>query len=123
MFTSELIKKAWKIRREAARKYNCAVSVISWKECLVMAKETVKESLKAKIIENFKGEVMCSKILECLNMCNDVFFKECLVDNRPQDNLVFFLKHLQAGDLPYRGLSSNKAMKLNSNGEITLLER
>jgi len=38
-FTSVLIKKAWKIRREAAKKYNCKVMEISWAMCLKMAKE------------------------------------------------------------------------------------
>ena len=36
-FTSEIIKKAWAIRKAAAQKFGCPVSEISWKECLSMA--------------------------------------------------------------------------------------
>lgn len=39
MFNSKQIKKAWKIRREAAVKFGCGIMEISWKECLKMANE------------------------------------------------------------------------------------
>lgn len=39
MFNSKQIKKAWKIRREAAVKFGCRVMEISWKECLKMVNE------------------------------------------------------------------------------------
>lgn len=40
MFNSKQIKKAWKIRKEAAVKFGCGVMEISWKECLKMASES-----------------------------------------------------------------------------------
>lgn len=39
-FTSKLIKQAWQIRRKAAVKFSCKIMLISWKECIAMAKET-----------------------------------------------------------------------------------
>lgn len=38
-FTSKMIKKAWAIRKEAAAKFGCKCSEISWSICLKMAKE------------------------------------------------------------------------------------
>jgi hypothetical protein len=49
MFNSKQIKKAWKIRKEAAVKFGCGVMEISWKECLKMASE--EKTMKEKIIE------------------------------------------------------------------------
>lgn len=43
MFTSNLIKRAWKIRRESSVKFSCKIMEISWRECLIMAKEEKKE--------------------------------------------------------------------------------
>lgn len=37
MFTSNEIKKAWTIRKEAAKKWNCSVMEIVWSECLKLA--------------------------------------------------------------------------------------
>lgn len=39
MFNSQMIKKAWSIRKAAASKYNCRVMEIVWRDCLMMAKE------------------------------------------------------------------------------------
>ena len=39
MVTSELNKKAWTSRKEAAEKWNCPVMEISWGACLRLAKE------------------------------------------------------------------------------------
>lgn len=50
MFTSKLIKKAWKIRKDAAKKFECKVSEISWKECLVMANEKTRESMRLDLV-------------------------------------------------------------------------
>lgn len=36
---SQLNKKAWAIRKRAAKRLNCKVMQVSWKECLRMAKE------------------------------------------------------------------------------------
>lgn len=47
MFNSTQIKKAWKIRKEAAVKWNCRIMEISWKECIRMAKE--------KTLDDFDG--------------------------------------------------------------------
>ncbi len=38
MFTSELIKNAWKIRRAKAEKSGCRLMIVSWKICLKEAK-------------------------------------------------------------------------------------
>ena len=48
-FNSKQIKKAWKIRREAAVRFGCGVMEISWKECLKMASE--EKTTKEKIID------------------------------------------------------------------------
>ena len=44
-FTSKLIKTEWQIRREAAVKFNCKIMLISWKECIRMAKEKSMEQI------------------------------------------------------------------------------
>ena len=36
--TTDINIKAWKIRRNAAKRFNCKVMEISWKECLIEAK-------------------------------------------------------------------------------------
>lgn len=41
-FTSKLIKRAWKIRKEAAVKWGCKVMEISWKLCLKEAKDIIE---------------------------------------------------------------------------------
>ena len=38
MFTSRFIKKVWKLRLEAAKLYNTATNLISWKICFGMVK-------------------------------------------------------------------------------------
>lgn len=38
-YTSELNKKAWNIRRNIAKRLNCKIMAVSWKECLIKAKE------------------------------------------------------------------------------------
>lgn len=43
--SSEINSKAWRIRRNAAKRFNCKVMEISWKECLRMAKECCKSYL------------------------------------------------------------------------------
>lgn len=48
MFNSTQIKKAWKVRREAAKKWECGVMEISWKECFKM---TGLELLMKKIAD------------------------------------------------------------------------
>jgi hypothetical protein len=48
MFNSKQIKKAWKIRKEAAVLYGCGVMEISWKICLEMVAE-VKEIKESEI--------------------------------------------------------------------------
>jgi hypothetical protein len=83
----------------------------------------MKDQLKNKIEENFKNEKLYPKIIECIEMCSDTFFNECLTKGKDQDNLVFFLSHLQSGDLPYQGLKSDKALKLNIDGTIELTNR
>lgn len=50
MFTSKLIKAAWKIRREAAKTWTCGIMEISWKECLMMAKENDLGEFELKVI-------------------------------------------------------------------------
>lgn len=57
-FTSAIIKAAWKIRKEAAAKYGCPVSEISWKLSLKMAlsagkeeKKMTKEEVRKKVEE------------------------------------------------------------------------
>lgn len=39
MKLTKLTKKAWEIRKEAAKKWNCGIMEISWKGCLEMANE------------------------------------------------------------------------------------
>ena len=59
MFTTELIQKAWKIRREAAVKFNCRIMEISWKECLAMAKENSNPEMNDGLkffIESIEGD-------------------------------------------------------------------
>lgn len=36
---SVINKKAWNIRRNAAKRFSCNVMEISWKECILLAKE------------------------------------------------------------------------------------
>ncbi len=38
---SKLNRKAWNIRRNAAKRFNCPVMDISWKECYKLAKQSV----------------------------------------------------------------------------------
>lgn len=52
--TSKLNKKAWKIRKNAAKKLNCKVMEISWKACLeIAAKPLVK-----RIWNNITGQAI-----------------------------------------------------------------
>ena len=51
MFTSKLIKAAWKIRREAAKTWTCGIMEISWKECIRMAKENDLGKFELKVID------------------------------------------------------------------------
>ena len=69
-FTSEIIKKAWAIRKIAAENFSCTVIEISWKICLQMAKGDDMEDwegtekqiawakkIKAKKLEELEDEI------------------------------------------------------------------
>lgn len=60
-FTSEMIKKAWAIRKESANKFNCGVMEISWSLCIKMSKNeskinNIEKAKKLKI--EYKNEYM-----------------------------------------------------------------
>jgi len=39
LFTSDFMRKAWAIRKAAAKKFNCSPLDIDWRECLIIAQE------------------------------------------------------------------------------------
>lgn len=41
-FTTELVKKAWAIRRQAAAKFGVKIMSVIWRECLKMARGVAK---------------------------------------------------------------------------------
>ncbi len=51
MFNSTHLKKAWEIRREAAKEIGCGVMQVAWKVCLEMARE-VKEEIDFEELGN-----------------------------------------------------------------------
>lgn len=53
---TQVMKKAWTIRRKAAHKYNCHVSEIHFGTCLSLAWKLMNKSLKQRILES--GEVI-----------------------------------------------------------------
>ena len=57
--TSELNKKAWAIRKEAAKKWNCPVSEIVWVMCLQLAKEKKMDltTLTIEELETLKTKI------------------------------------------------------------------
>lgn len=68
-FTSEIIKKAWQIRKTAAQKFGCRVSEISWGLSLKMAVEAGKEEKKMEKTEE-----------EYTDMFRAVFYPREIVD-------------------------------------------
>jgi hypothetical protein len=62
-FESKQIKKAWKIRKDAAEKFACHVMEISWAACLKIAMEENMERMEIaeKIAEEQNGRVWAPK--------------------------------------------------------------
>ncbi len=50
-FTTELVKKAWAIRRQAAAKFGVNIMSVIWRECLEMAGETNMKAIEIIISE------------------------------------------------------------------------
>ncbi len=49
---SQIMKRAWEIRKEAASRFNCKLSEIHFSDCL---RQSWAESRKGKKMENLKG--------------------------------------------------------------------
>lgn len=57
MKITTITKRAWEIRREAAKKWNCSVMEISWKGCLEMANKKNKIEAANDVAELLDGKV------------------------------------------------------------------
>lgn len=54
--TSEIMKKAWNIRKKAAKKWNCKVLEISWSECL---KRSIVAAQNEERLKNYDPKKGC----------------------------------------------------------------
>ena len=52
---SKLNIKAWEIRRKASNELNCPIMVVSWKECLRLAKDELAKEDKIQDIKETKA--------------------------------------------------------------------
>jgi len=108
MFNSKQIKKAWKIRRESAVRFNCGVMEISWKECLKMAKE------ENVIIGTEKQIKYATDLLNSIKTEIETIISEKEVEIENLKNKPLILK--RDGDNP----DSTKIEKRRVRREITL---
>lgn len=101
---SAINRRAWEIRKKAAKKWNCPVMEIIWKECIQLAIEELKQEEKMSFSEWFKFYEDNQKSFSYIFYHNDIIAKNGKItfdamQDAQQTTATYNILHSEAEDI------------------------